>query len=51
MNHIGILGLGAIGSVMANSLLSNEENSMVYHTRTPKDAIRILFDSKKSKGR
>ncbi|PKV50450.1 ketopantoate reductase [Aquimarina sp. MAR_2010_214] len=47
MRKIGILGLGAIGSVMSRALVAHPENEIFYYTRTPKSKIKIQFQNKK----
>ena len=39
---IGILGVGAIGSVIASHFLANEELSILYYNRSPRSNIRII---------
>lgn len=43
---IGIVGLGAIGSVIAKALHSNEKVELFYYTKTPKTEINVKYDSK-----
>lgn len=47
MRKIGILGLGAIGSVISRILVVHPENEVFYYTRTPKSKIKIQFQDKK----
>ncbi|WP_074410087.1 MULTISPECIES: ketopantoate reductase C-terminal domain-containing protein [Aquimarina] len=47
MRKIGILGLGAIGSVMSRILVAHPENEIFYYTRTPKSKIKIQFQDEK----
>lgn len=42
---IGIVGLGAIGSVISKSLHSNEYVELFYYTRSPKTEIKIKHGS------
>lgn len=44
-SKIAILGVGAIGSVIAKSLHSNSTNDIQYYNRTPKSEIKIEFES------
>lgn len=41
---IGILGVGAIGSVIAHHLLSNSSNAIFYYSRTPKTSLKLQID-------
>jgi 2-dehydropantoate 2-reductase len=43
---VGIVGLGAIGSVIAKALHSNEKVELFYYTRTVKKEINVKYDSK-----
>jgi len=46
MDHnIGIVGVGAIGSVIAKVLLSTGINQIKYYTRTAKSELKIEFNS------
>ncbi|MDF1697249.1 MAG: ketopantoate reductase C-terminal domain-containing protein [Saprospiraceae bacterium] len=43
--HVGILGVGAIGSLMATCLRSNPTIHIVYFNRTPKTEINIEYNN------
>ena len=45
-NKIGIIGVGAIGSVIAKALLVNDQNLLKFYTRTSKTEIKIEYNSK-----
>ncbi|WP_025664816.1 ketopantoate reductase family protein [Aquimarina megaterium] len=47
MKRIGVLGLGAIGSVISRILVAHPENDIFYYTRTPKSKIKILYQDEK----
>ncbi len=47
MRKIGILGLGAIGSVISRIVVVHPENEVFYYTRTPKSKIKIQFQDEK----
>ncbi len=44
MKTIAILGIGAIGTVIANTLRSIPTNRLSYFSRTPKDFIKLIID-------
>ena len=44
--RIGIIGLGAIGSVIAKALHSTEKVQLSYYTRTPKTEIAVKYEAK-----
>ncbi|BDS11868.1 ketopantoate reductase family protein [Aureispira anguillae] len=43
LKKIGILGLGAIGSVIATALKKNETTRIFYYNRSPKDQLRLKY--------
>ena len=43
-NRIGILGVGAIGSVVSYELSKVENNKLLYYSRSPKSLIKIKFE-------
>lgn len=43
-NKIGILGVGAIGSVVSFDLQKNESNELFYYGRTKKDELKIISE-------
>jgi 2-dehydropantoate 2-reductase len=45
MKNIGILGIGAIGSLLTKYLVKNRTNNYFYFNRTKKDRIKIEFQS------
>lgn len=43
LKKIGILGLGAIGSVIATALKKNEATHLFYYNRSAKDQLRLKY--------
>ena len=44
-NKIAIIGLGSIGSVLAKTLIPNQDHSLFFYTRTIKTEIKIEYNS------
>ncbi len=42
---IGVLGIGAIGSVLAFDLQKNNANELYYYSRTKKEGLKIIFEN------
>jgi 2-dehydropantoate 2-reductase len=46
MKNIGILGIGAIGSLLTKYLISNQTNNYFYYNRSNRDKVRIEFQGR-----